>query len=593
MNNADTIASTSLDAENNWWDDTNGPTHSGNTFNVSSQGDAVTDDVDYVPWYNTNKDGTTFAPVNNITDGNKFSSIQAAIDAATVGNTISVAAGTYTENPAVSKSLTLSGPNAAISPNTGTRVTEAIIDGRIVVGITAGVTIQGFNFSVTPGVAGIATSPTLSGTGDVTDLSILKNSFAATSETQSVYPAIDIDVDWGDSVTGLLIDDNLITDVRGIIVSDWNVTDPNASVHAVTITDNVIIGGSTTTAFAGISVDTVSGVISGNTISNIYDAGINVGTSNYLACTDLTITDNTVTNAGTATWGNAGAINLYSDSTDITITYNTLADSYDGITIKDMGVALGSGIAINYNDISGNSNYGLYMLGLTGTLDAKYNWWGGVAGPVTSPVTNPYNAAAVTQSNDTVSANVDYLPWMIHNTLVSGWNIYSTPIAPSTSTNTIAKALDLWTTDTGSYTIGWYFNGATQAWVQVVSATALQPMQAVYLKMTAAATIDVVLSAEYTSPPQVVMGDGWNLVGPAALEPMAVDDALLSAWFGAGDLWGYSQAYSPALHQTLWTVQRVAVNPTEQLIPTEGYWVHMVNEGLLAGFTSTPITLAP
>ena len=67
-----------------------GPTHAGNTFNVGSQGDAVSDNVDYVPWYDTDMTGASFAPVTS--EDGEFSSIQAAIDAATA-TTVNVRGG--------------------------------------------------------------------------------------------------------------------------------------------------------------------------------------------------------------------------------------------------------------------------------------------------------------------------------------------------------------------------------------------------------------------------------------------------------------------------------------------------------------------
>ena len=77
------------------------------------------------------------------------------------------------------------------------------------------------------------------------------------------------------------------------------------------------------------------------------------------------------------------------------------------------------------------------------------------------------------------------------------------------------------------------------------------------------------------------MYQGWNLVGPAQLYDMPVEDA---------DLVGYSHVISPGIHQTYWTYLRDESTTDKNFVPTEGYWVYMVNQGTLAGFTSTPIT---
>src|SRR3984893_14741838 len=53
--------------------------------------------------------------------------IQAAINASSSGDTIIVFKGTYAEEININKALTLLGPNAGINPNMGTRVAEAVI----------------------------------------------------------------------------------------------------------------------------------------------------------------------------------------------------------------------------------------------------------------------------------------------------------------------------------------------------------------------------------------------------------------------------------------------------------------------------------
>ncbi len=81
-----------------------------------------------------------------------YGQIQKAIDYASSGNTLNASAGTFVENITVSKPLSILGPNAAINPNTGSRVSEAIImpaiddaEGGVLVNIQASnVIFKGF-----------------------------------------------------------------------------------------------------------------------------------------------------------------------------------------------------------------------------------------------------------------------------------------------------------------------------------------------------------------------------------------------------------------------------------------------------------------
>jgi len=80
---------------------------------------------------------------------------------------------------------------------------------------------------------------------------------------------------------------------------------------------------------------------------------------------------------------------------------NTISNNAIGVYVEDV-----SGIAptINYNNIEGNSQYGVINDHTAVTLDATYNYWGHPSGPYHS--TNP------TGQGDNVSDNVDFIPWL-------------------------------------------------------------------------------------------------------------------------------------------------------------------------------------
>ncbi len=93
--------------------------------------------------------------VRNITQGTNYCKIQDAIDDSNPlgGDVIEALAATYTENLTIDKSLTLLGSNAIKSPNTETRVTEAIIQPPVVgvhamVGAATNITVTMKGFTV-------------------------------------------------------------------------------------------------------------------------------------------------------------------------------------------------------------------------------------------------------------------------------------------------------------------------------------------------------------------------------------------------------------------------------------------------------------
>ncbi|MFZ4751576.1 MAG: hypothetical protein ACOYMM_13850, partial [Phycisphaerales bacterium] len=99
--------------------------------------------------------GLTYPPVQVVSGASitgYFSTIQAAINFATAGDVVNVAAGTYAEDLDVTKAISLRGPNYGVSANTGTRVAEAVLlpatnnaaSGKLIAVTASNVTVDGF-----------------------------------------------------------------------------------------------------------------------------------------------------------------------------------------------------------------------------------------------------------------------------------------------------------------------------------------------------------------------------------------------------------------------------------------------------------------
>ena len=156
-----------------------------------------------------------------------------------------------------------------------------------------------------------------------------------------------------------------------------------------TITENNIINSN----HEGIGI-LISGsnnnTISGNTILNTI-LGIQL-----LDSENVTISENIVTN-------NNNGIDIL-DSKDITISKNIITHNHYGINIYT-SESFSSLIDINFNRITGNSQYGLYNRG-NSTINATNNWWGS---------NNPIISSKIPSDIYVDGGNVTYDPWLVLN----------------------------------------------------------------------------------------------------------------------------------------------------------------------------------
>lgn len=114
--------------------------------------------------------------------GCPYTSIQAAINAASSGGTVTVGSGTYNEKITINKPLSLVGANVGVNPVTSARGAESIIDasgvGAVAVTVTAAnVTINGFTITGAHGSnsSPYSTSAGITGPSGVDGLQIVDN----------------------------------------------------------------------------------------------------------------------------------------------------------------------------------------------------------------------------------------------------------------------------------------------------------------------------------------------------------------------------------------------------------------------------------
>jgi len=572
----------SLNAENNWWNNASGPTDA--TKNPLGTGDAVSDKVDYIPWLNAAAPGgvATYL-IYNSTTGVGYETIQAAINAATAGNTITVKTGTYSNTgiDAETFPITVNKANLTIRSVSGaaTTIIDSVDTGRVIAISAAGVTIGGTDKGfIIEGTGAKADGLIYIGANDAT---ITENRFVGDYYLMVLAPG----------VSGAMVEDNTFLTYFAITANEVTGIYVNNDVTGSTFDGNSFPLGSDPTRYVDSGIYLATGTTADQTITisnNIFEGmGLRTIGEDSFGCAaielagvgGITIESNTIVNSNDGIWFEGAAL-----TGDVTIQNNTITDNAWGIEVKD-GVGIIGTITANYNNLAGNTTYGLLNEETDITVDAEYNWWGDIAGPDTSTKTtlhNPYEGWA----GNAVSDYVDYIPWLIRTDLVvdfEGWNIVSFPIWVEEEEEPSPEPAEI----VGIY----YFDSFTQYWG--ADPYEANPLDAYYVKVTAPISFIYPVSSEVTFPSQKEMKVGWNFVGLAELYEMEASEALLDAYYGTGEaeLFGYTKVISPSLNGVSWTFLRPAIMKASSpdMLPTKGYWVFMVNDGVLGGFTSTPI----
>ena len=369
------------------------------------------------------------ATVTNTNTSKTYYSIQTAIDAASSGDTINVAAGTYA-GAIIDRAVVVDGADDASSV------------------ITSGVEYKSGS--------SLTTAFRLDAGADGTEI---RDFTINCSKSSSFYFAV-----FGRAVDNVIVDGLTVNDaVQGI--SNWGGSGWTITNNA--LTDTAAAGGGGIAIFLGALPGTTypvcsDNLVQGNTmladgtdpgytspgISLALDARGSAIPGDLLGSEDLSnnrIVGNTITGTGNSNEVGIeiGVIGLGGDPAKITATMgiihdnyvedNTIENSDDGLycyvttnltvsgnTIKncsDCGVYMkddNAGCNINYNDIYDNSCGLNNTEGATydRTVDAICNWWGSSSGPYHETL-NPGG------TGDTVSDYVDFEPWLVEVTTVT------------------------------------------------------------------------------------------------------------------------------------------------------------------------------
>jgi len=376
----------------------------------------------------------------------------------------------------------------------------------------------------------------------------------------------------------------------------------------VTIDKPITINGSgeCTVISGGITIGELTGsnvTIENLTITGYTDFGIKIAKVN--AVDTFIIRNNTIQGVSGSIIGIE--VDQVVSGGSLTIEQNSISGNQIGIKL----MALVADATIQFNDITSNTS-GLEILAIGSAADAGYNWWGDVSGP------EEENSNPGGTGNKVIGA-INYQPWLTRDfqtvlddnigyfgyamvSVKAGWNIISTPIA-------LDPACDTW----GEYVAlgdglalhatspAYYFNSQTQAWVALTNSYALKPCDAIYVRMASADTAPILYSPNLSVPSKQLYS-GWNLVSLAYLGDLPglkASEALVSVEEVSGGLTGYKLAVSPPVNQSSWIYTGGAIAdwngegqpPNGWMLRTKGYWVFMLNNGTLAGFTFTPVSL--
>jgi hypothetical protein len=380
--------------------------------------------------------GTIYVPAN-------YTTIQAAINAASPGSTIMVAAGSYDAEVIINKALTILGAGAGKTFINGTGVTP-IGAGLVTITAAGNVTFSGFTVENAPldsnlnefeifsssSVSGVTykiTNNSIVGTGDTNpadfevgyysqddaaNVIFEYNNITSIGDNNIVFEVhigateishnnLGAGIAGGDSIFFMTYNNEDVSTLQNISYNEIDMG--RGTIFNYTYRSTGISICAPGPAYGTTDAKCTDVTIEGNTIYNLKSNRRGIGFWIGGNGTDIiqpTVIGNTITGLGCP--GNSSGIDFVGsgDVAGANITLNTISGTADGIILRSGNA---SAATINYNYVFGNT-VGLNWTSET-AIDASYNWWGNASGPI-----NPSNP---TGTGNPVIGNASFQPWLI------------------------------------------------------------------------------------------------------------------------------------------------------------------------------------